>query len=54
MPPGSPPDLTLSARTDWRLIYRDPVAVLFARANSPAAHLPGVPFNSIAPPSNFP
>ena len=54
MPTGSPADATLSARTDWRPIYRDPVAVLFARANSPAAHLPGVPFNATAPPSNFP
>jgi hypothetical protein len=54
MPAGSPADLTVSARTDWRPIYRDPVAVLFARANSPAAHLPGVPFKATAPPSNFP
>jgi hypothetical protein len=54
MPAGSPADLTLSARRDWRPIYRDPVAVLFARANSAAAQLPGVPFNAIAPPSNFP
>jgi hypothetical protein len=54
MPTGSPADRTVSARTDWRLIYRDAVAVLFARANSPAAHLRGVPFSAAAPPSNFP
>jgi hypothetical protein len=54
MPTGFPADLTVSARTDWRPIYRDPVAVLFARADSAAAHLPGVPFKATAPPSNFP
>jgi hypothetical protein len=54
MPTGSPPDLLLSARRDWRPIYRDPVAVLFAPAASPAAHLPGVPINAAAPPSTFP
>jgi hypothetical protein len=55
MPAGSPADLAVSVRTDWRPIYRDPVAVLFARANSPAAHLPGAPFKAAtALPSNFP
>ncbi len=54
MPTGSPADITISARADWRPIYRDPVAVLFAHANSPAAHLLGIPFIATAPPSNFP
>jgi len=54
MPTGSLAYETMLARPDWRLIYRDPVAALFARANSPAAHLPGVPFNGAAPPSTFP
>ena len=54
MPPGLPADATMMARTDWRPIYRDGVAVLFARANSAAAHLPGVPIVATAPPSNFP
>jgi hypothetical protein len=54
MPTGSLAYETMIARSDWRLIYRDPVAALFARANSPAAHLPGVPFKAAAPPSTFP
>ena len=54
MPSGSPADATMRSRTDWRPIYRDGVAALFARANSPAAHLPGVPIIANAPPSDFP
>lgn len=39
----------------WRLIYRDPHWVLFARADSLAAKMPGVPFRANPPPmSNFP
>jgi hypothetical protein len=39
----------------WRLVYRDPVAALFARADSPAAHIGGVPvLRDKAPPSFFP
>ncbi len=39
----------------WTLIYRDPVCALFARADSPAARIPGVPFAmAAAPPSYFP
>jgi hypothetical protein len=39
----------------WRLVYRDPVAALFARADSPAAHSAGVPVTrDKAPPSLFP
>jgi hypothetical protein len=54
MPTGTPPDAAVSARPDWKLIYRDPVAVLFAHADSPAARMPGVPVTSSAPPSAFP
>jgi hypothetical protein len=54
MPSGSPADATMKSRSDWRPIYRDGVAVLFAPANSPAAHLPGVPIIATAPPSAFP
>ncbi len=44
-----------SAR-DWRLIYRDDVARLYARANSPAAHLDPVTITnkSKSPPEFFP
>lgn len=54
MPTGCDAYKTMMARRDWRLIYRDGVSALFARADSPAAHLPGVPVNAAAPPSYFP
>ncbi len=54
MPTGSVPYETLMARPDWKLIYNDSVAALFARTNSPAARLPGVPVKGTAPPSAFP
>ena len=39
----------------WRLIYHDPHWTLFARADSSAARMPGVPFTGNPPPlSNFP
>lgn len=39
----------------WKLIYRDPVAALFARAASAAARIRGVPvLRAAAPPSFFP
>ncbi len=40
---------------DWKLVYRDPVGALFARAGSPAARISGVPvIHDTAPPSFFP
>lgn len=45
----------MAAQAGWRLIYRDPVAALFARADSPAARIAGVPvMRDQAPPSSFP
>jgi hypothetical protein len=45
----------VGARAGWRLLYQDPVASLFARADSPAARIPGVPImRKTAPPSFFP
>jgi len=41
----------MDSQRGWRLIYRDDVASLYARANSPAAHLDGVPFTG---PASFP
>ncbi|HUO04992.1 MAG TPA: hypothetical protein VMU16_07315 [Candidatus Binataceae bacterium] len=38
---------------DWKLIYRDNVALLYARAASPAAHIPGVPVIAAAPQVTF-
>jgi hypothetical protein len=42
-------------QTGWRPVYRDPVAALFARADSPAARIGGVPvLPDKAPPSFVP
>jgi hypothetical protein len=38
----------------WKLIYQDKVAQLYARADSEAARLPGVPVTAKALPSVFP
>ena len=55
MPTGSAAYVLMTAHTEWLLIYRDPVASLFARAGSSAAHLVGVPLLlKTAPPSVFP
>jgi uncharacterized protein YbjT (DUF2867 family) len=44
----------MDAAHDWRLIYRDDVARLYARTNSPAAHLDPVTFTGKSPPEFFP
>jgi hypothetical protein len=45
----------MAAQAGWRLVYRDPVAALFARADSPATRIAGVPvLREEAPPSLFP
>lgn len=44
----------MTARTDWKLVYRDQNAALFARAGSPAASLPHIPVVASAPQSYFP
>ena len=55
MPTGSAAYSLMMAQAGWRLIYRDPVSSLFARAGSPAARLPAVPeLVRAAPPSVFP
>jgi hypothetical protein len=55
MPTGSPSYTLMTARAGWPLIYRDPRAALFARADSPAARIPGVPvLSASAPASLFP
>jgi hypothetical protein len=36
----------IDSQGDWRLIYRDDDASLYARANSPAARLDGIPFKN--------
>jgi hypothetical protein len=44
----------MDSQRNWLLIYRDPNASLYARANSPAAHLDGVPFKGTAGLAFFP
>ena len=51
---GWPEARVMDSEPDWRLIYSDGVARLYARATSPAAHLAGVPFKGTAHPTLFP
>jgi hypothetical protein len=52
---GAPSIRLVAAQPGWRLIYEDPVASLFARSDSPATRIPGVPVvRKTAPPSFFP
>ncbi|MGB8411587.1 MAG: hypothetical protein WCE23_02060 [Candidatus Binatus sp.] len=50
----SPAVKLMDSRRDWRLIYSDDTARLYARADSPAARLYGVPFAGASGPSMFP
>jgi hypothetical protein len=52
--PREPVSKVMDSQHDWRLIYRDDNAHLYARANSPAARLDGVPFTGTARPAYFP
>jgi hypothetical protein len=52
--PVSPVRALMERRPDWRLIYSDPEALLFARTGSAAAHLDGVPIRGQSPPQTFP
>ena len=51
---GWPQSKMVDSQPDWRLIYSDDVANLYARANSHAARLAGVPFKGTAGPVMFP
>jgi hypothetical protein len=44
----------MDSQPDWRLVYSDDVARLYAPVNSPAARLDGVPFKGTARPASFP
>lgn len=45
----------MERRPDWKLLYRDADALLYARASAPAARLPGLPATASAPPpAEFP
>lgn len=52
-PEGKTYDLMTRAR-EWQVVYRDPSAVLFARAGSPATKIPGAPVTGLAPAGYFP
>ena len=51
---NSPAAKLMDSRRDWRLIYSDDTALLYARANSAAARLAGVPFAGKSRPAFFP
>jgi hypothetical protein len=44
----------MDQRHDWKLLYRDDDALLYARASAPAASLPGLPVTGAAHPGRFP
>jgi hypothetical protein len=44
----------MCSHKDWKLIYSDSTSVLFARAQSRAADIPGIPVAGVAPTSYFP
>ncbi len=44
----------MDARADWKLIYDDASSRLYARQDSAAAKIPGVPVTGIAQPGRFP
>jgi hypothetical protein len=54
LPPGSSAYSVVANSPNWKLIYRDSDAALFARAASQAAQLPGVPAIGSAGPKFFP
>lgn len=54
IPPSYPAAQLMRRTPAWKLIYQDDVALLFARAGSPATRIPGVPVRAKARPSRFP
>ena len=52
--PGSGSRKLMDARTDWKLIYTDASSRLYARQDSAAAKIPGVPVAGVAKPGRFP
>lgn len=54
MTPASPVRALMERRRDWKLIYSDTDSLLFARADSPAVCLGGVPVRGRQRPETFP
>jgi hypothetical protein len=44
----------MERRRDWKVLYRDEAAVVYARVSATAANLPGLPVTATAPPGGFP
>jgi hypothetical protein len=44
----------MDRRHDWKLLYRDDAALLYARASAPVSSLPGLPVTGAPPASGFP
>jgi len=54
IPPTAPVRALMERRPGWKLIYSDSSALLFARADSPAAGLDGLPIRGRPPSDTFP
>jgi hypothetical protein len=54
IPPTAAARVLMERRADWKLIYSDPSALLFARAGSAGAQLKGIPVQGQAGPNLFP
>jgi hypothetical protein len=54
IPPASKAYGLMTGVREWQVVYRDPSAVLFARAGSPAAKIPGAPVIGLAQLGYFP
>jgi hypothetical protein len=53
IPPDAPISGPLEKNPDWKLVYRDRTALLFARADSPAAKIPNVPIDGVVPKRSY-
>jgi hypothetical protein len=54
LPDDAPANQLMETRAEWKLVYRDQYARLYARAGSAAAQIPGVPVIGKAEATNFP
>jgi hypothetical protein len=54
LPSGSPPAQAMTNISGWKLLYRDPVAALFGRIDSPVAQQSSPDLNPYAPATFFP
>ncbi|HUY27197.1 MAG TPA: hypothetical protein VMV27_07220 [Candidatus Binataceae bacterium] len=54
LPPDDPANRVIARHPEWKLIYRDRDTLLYARAGSAAAGIPGEPIAGVNPPAAFP